>query len=127
MVRIQRLDYENQKFPVVLMFLFVLTSLGTISFIFFGHRPVTIPESKSIPRFHNGAIGSEDLQTVIFEQPLISTDSIFSLYSDFILHFYSADVILIRVCSTIEISNQIPRYLTVRMIYLHSKAWYPRM
>jgi hypothetical protein len=63
MVRIQRLDHENQKFPIVLMFLFVVTSLGTISFIFLGNRPVVIPESNSIPRFHNGAIGSEDLPT----------------------------------------------------------------
>lgn len=89
MVRIQRLDYENQKFPVVLMFLFVLTSLGTLSFIFLGHRPITIPESKIIPRFHNGAIGSEELQTVISEQPLISPDFTFLLYSNICSVFLS--------------------------------------
>lgn len=50
MARTQRLDQE--KFPIVLIFLVILTSLGTMSVLFFGSRSIYRPKSSTISRLN---------------------------------------------------------------------------
>jgi hypothetical protein len=53
MARTQRSDHEN--FPSILIFLLVLTSVGTITFVFFGNHSGLKQSPLSVTRNHDGA------------------------------------------------------------------------
>ena len=83
MARAQRSDHEN--FPCILIILLVLTSVGTISFIFFGRRtalyPVAPPEKRSQNAIRNSG-KSYEIETALrssFAKSVLDADIVYIL------------------------------------------------
>ena len=83
MARAQRSDHEN--FPCILIILLVLTSVGTISFIFFGRRtalyPVAPPEKRSQNAIRNSekSLEIETALRSIFAKNVLDADVVYIL------------------------------------------------